>query len=101
MKGGESSMIINHRIQAAAGVYTQATTASAKGIKKTTPAPAVQDEIVLSKEAQNFSSTLQQLKNASDTVRTDKVEYYASQLAAGTYNVESGDIAGKMLQMRY
>ena len=101
MKGGESGMIINHTIQAATGVYTQAAAASAKGIKKTAAAPTAKDEIVLSKEAQDFSSTLQQLKNASDTVRIDKVEYYTSQIAAGTYAVQSGDIAGKMLQMRY
>ena len=95
-------MIINNTLQAVTGAYTKNATSSVKNANKAAAStPEKKDEIVLSQEAQNFSSTLQQLKNMSDDVRTDKVDFYEQQIANGTYNVDATDIADKMLQMRY
>ena len=95
-------MIINNTLQAITGAYTKNATSSVKSANKAVASTAEKkDEIVLSQEAQNFRSTLQQLKNMSDDVRTDKVDFYTQQIGAGTYAVNADAVAGKMLQMRY
>ena len=48
----------------------------------------------------SFSATLQQLKGMDD-VRQDKVDFYTNQLAEGTYSVDAGMLADKILQTRY
>jgi len=95
-------MIVNNTLQALAGAYTKTTASSIKNTAQVASiASAQQDEIVLSKEAQDFSFTLQKLKSMSTYVRTDKINYYENQLANGNYTVNAEDVAGKMLQMRY
>ena len=91
-------MIIDNRIKAATGVYTNSAVNSQKNTGKTA---AVQqnDQIVLSAEAQSFSQVLQKIQGSS--VRMDKVEQYTAAVQQGTYQVDSSAIAGKMLQMRF
>ncbi len=92
-------MMIDNRIKAAAGVYTNSTVNSQKNTGRTA---AVQqdDQIVLSAEAQSFSQVLQKIQGSSD-VRTEKVEQYAASVQQGTYQVDSPAIAGKMLRIRF
>ncbi len=94
-------MMINTTVQSVAGVYASTgTTSAAKAKAELAETVEGKDEILLSNEAQNFSSTLQKLKDM-DTVRQDKVTFYENQLAAGNYKAGATDIAGKMLQLRY
>lgn len=94
-------MMINNTIQAVAGAYSAtASSTAAKAKAKESTAVSAKDEIVLSNEARSFSATLQQLKGMDD-VRQDKVDFYTNQLAEGTYSVDAGMLADKILQTRY
>jgi negative regulator of flagellin synthesis FlgM len=55
-----------------------------------------QDEVILSASAQEFSQTLQGLKDVSD-VREDKVKELSARVEDGTYHVDAHDIADKMI----
>jgi flagellar biosynthesis anti-sigma factor FlgM len=59
-------------------------------------ATSFRDELVISKEAQDFGSMLKKLK-AMDDVRPEKVDFYTKAIQSGRYNVPSADIADKML----
>jgi len=94
-------MIINNSIQSGvAGVYASQQT-SVRKTAGVSQAVSDKDEIVLSSQAQSFSSALQKLRDNSSDIRQDKVVFYENQIAAGTYNVDTQALAAKMLQTRY
>ena len=66
---------------------------------KTEGASPVQqkDEVILSSKAQEFAQVLQAAKNMP-LVRTDKVEEFSESITKGTYQVDSQDIAEKMME---
>lgn len=92
-------MQINSTIQAVAGAYSLNTSMP---LRKTVASEAVsaRDEVRISREAQSFSSMLQELKGMDD-VREDKVELFSQAIAAGTYDVPAKDIAARMLASRF
>ncbi|BEU88776.1 hypothetical protein TAMA11512_22400 [Selenomonas sp. TAMA-11512] len=57
-----------------------------------------QDEVTISGMGQTFGEVLGRLHAAGDTVRADKVSYFAEEIAAGRYRIDAKDIAGKMLE---
>lgn len=92
-------MIINNNIQAVTGAYNVSSSSQAKRLEKTPKAVAA-DEVQLSSGAQSFSSLLQKLRN-SDEVRMDKVNAISQQMAAGTYEIDSGKVAMSILRTRF
>lgn len=96
-------MHINNTLQGIAGAYMQnVNQVKVPQRQANNPyASAGQDEFLLSKEARNFSSSLQRLKMSADDVRADKVAYFEAQIANGTYQIDSQGIAEKMMSMRY
>lgn len=93
-------MIINNTIQGVSSLY--AASGSVKRAMKAAEKTAVaRDEIQLSSQAQSFSSVLNKLKAGQDVVRKDKVAYYENLIASGSYNVDSMELAAKMLQTRF
>ncbi|MGC9195217.1 MAG: flagellar biosynthesis anti-sigma factor FlgM [Syntrophobacteraceae bacterium] len=54
------------------------------------------DRVQLSQNYTNLASVQKSIMG-TDNVRTDKVQQIQSQLAGGTYRVDAGEIAGKML----
>ncbi|MGI6093107.1 MAG: flagellar biosynthesis anti-sigma factor FlgM [Negativicutes bacterium] len=54
------------------------------------------DEVILSSEAKEYGQVLQALKKLPD-VREDKVAEFAKKIDSRTYNVESKDIAEKLV----
>ena len=97
-------MMINGQIQSIAGVYAKNSTMTVKSNGYSAAADQTngsKDEIVLSSEAKSFSSVLQKMQSSTEDVRTDKISLYTQQIESGSYNVDSGDIAARMIQMRY
>ena len=92
-------MIINGSLQGIAGVYANAGSNNkiSKAYQKTESAG---DNIQISTQGQQFNEILCKLKSGSD-VRMDKVAMYENMLAAGTYQVDNGALADKLLQYRY
>jgi len=93
-------MIIDNRVQAATGAYANSVLAKQKAVKQEAAAGLSRDEIVLSTEAQSFSQILQKAQSMPE-VRQDKVDTYASQIHSGSYQVDSMDLAGKILDTRF
>ncbi|MDR3569937.1 MAG: flagellar biosynthesis anti-sigma factor FlgM [Syntrophobacteraceae bacterium] len=54
------------------------------------------DRVQLSQNYQSLANVQKSL-SGSDAIRTDKVQQIQSQLASGTYQVDSGAIAEKMM----
>lgn len=54
------------------------------------------DEVILSSEAKEFGQILQALKKLPD-VRDDKVNELTKKIESGTYNIDSKDIAEKLV----
>ena len=97
-------MMINGQIQSIAGVYAKNSTMTVKSNDHSAAAEKTngsKDEIVLSSEAKSFSTVLQKMQGSSEDVRTDKIALYTQQIESGSYNVDSNDIAARMIQMRY
>lgn len=94
-----SDVIINGNLQGIAGVYANAGSNNkvSRAYQQTEPA---RDDIQISSQAQQFNEILRKLKSGSD-VRMDKVAMYEDMLAAGTYQVDNGALADKLLQYRY
>lgn len=94
-----SSVIINSNLQGIAGVYANAGSSNkiSRAYQQAEPA---RDDIQISSQGQQFNEILQKLKSGSD-VRMDKVAMYENMLAAGTYKVDNGTLADKLLQYRY
>lgn len=67
-------------------------TASSQGSSPTSQ----KDEVILSSQAQDFSQIYQSLKATPD-VRTDRVQELSDKINSGTYNVDSKDVADKMI----
>lgn len=72
-----------------------------KSTSKTGKNPTSQgkDEFILSSGAQEFSQVFKAIKDTAD-VRPDKVQEFSEKIAAGTYQVNSKDVADKMLGLR-
>ncbi len=89
-------MIISGKtIQPAAKVYgNQTKTAAVKA--KGTVVKQSPDEVILSTNAQDFGGLINQLQSLSD-VRADKVQAIGSQVAQGTYHIDSYAIADTLL----
>ena len=97
-------MMINGQIQSIAGVYAKNSAMTVKSNDHSAAAEKTngsKDEIVLSSEAKSFSTVLQKMQSSSEDVRTDKIALYTQQIESGSYNVDSNDIAARMIQMRY
>lgn len=94
-----SNVIINGNLQGIAGVYANAGSKNkiSRAYQQAEPA---RDDIQISSQGQRFNEILQKLKSGSD-VRMDKVAEYENMLAAGTYQVDNGALADKLLQYRY
>ena len=92
-------MIINGNVQAVAGAYSVSSSGS---VKRAASVQAMQksDEVHLSSEGQSFSSMLQKLQNMDD-VRGSRVQDLSAQMANGSYNVPSENIAASLLGVRY
>ncbi len=95
-------MIVNNSIQyGVTGVYASQQASAKKTSEGATAAVTSKDEIVLSRQAQSFSTSLKELQDTSSDIRSDKVTFYENQIAAGTYNIDVQALAEQMLQMRY
>ncbi len=92
-------MIINSYVQALNSVYTNNTTSSVKRASRP-ERPEVKDKVELSGDARSFSDMLKEL-HGKDEVRTDRVQAYASQVEAGTYDVSSSNIAASLMANRF
>ena len=92
-------MIINGNVQAVAGAYSVSSSGS---VKRAASVQAMQksDEVHLSSEGQSFSSMLLKLQNMDD-VRGSRVQDLSAQMANGSYNVPSENIAASLLGVRY
>ena len=92
-------MIINGNLQGIAGVYANAGSNNkvSKAYQQAEPAG---DDIQISSQGQQFNEIMRKLRAGSD-VRMDKVAMYENMLAAGTYQVDNGALADKLLQYRY
>lgn len=93
-------MIVNNNIQSVATLYSAtqpATSARGKAVGKQAQQD---DEVVISAAGQSFSDLLQKLRS-EDGVREDKVDYYTRAIEDGSYHVDAGDIAARMLDMRF
>lgn len=55
------------------------------------------DEVVLSSEGKEFAQILQSVKNLPD-IREDKVKEIAQRIDSGNYQVDSKDIAEKIMK---
>lgn len=64
--------------------------------EKTTPAMQ-KDEVILSSHAQEVGQIYQGIKSSPE-VREAKINDLSRQISAGTYQVDSRDIAAKMIQ---
>lgn len=93
-------MVINTTIQGINSIY--AASGSVKRVARAQEQSAMtRDEIQISSQAQSFSAALSKLQANKDAVRQDKVAYYEGLIASGSYNVDSRDLAAKMLQTRF
>ena len=92
-------MIINGNVQAVAGAYSVSSSGS---VKRAASVQAMQksDEVHLSSEGQSFSSMLQKLQSMDD-VRSSRVQDLSAQMANGSYNVPSENIAASLLGVRF
>lgn len=70
-----------------------------QGIKKVKPGKIDQakDQIEISDKAIGFQHALKKLKNL-DEIRMDKVETIKKQIDAGTYKIDGGKIAEKIME---
>lgn len=93
-------MIIDNRVQAVTGAYANSALAKQKMVKAEAAQGSSSDEIVLSTQAKSFSQILQKAQSLPE-VRQDKVDTYASQIHSGSYQVDSMDLAGKILDTRF
>lgn len=91
-------MNISH-IQSVANLYGASQAYASRGAGK---AASVQkpDEVEISQEGQSFHDMLEELRK-TDEVRPEKVSQYQTQLAEGTYAVDSQAVAQKMLDLRF
>lgn len=80
------------RIGAIHQIYTKQSSTPTKKINKTDK----RDEVSLSENAKEFQNIYQKLKNVPD-VREEKVDRIKEQLRTGTYNVNSEEVAEKIL----
>jgi negative regulator of flagellin synthesis FlgM len=89
-------IISNKQIQSVLKVYSEQNNA-AKNAKtaKTQPAKG-QDQVILSSGVQEFGQVLQRAVAMSD-VRPEKVKELSKKIQAGTYQVDSKDVADKMV----
>ena len=55
------------------------------------------DEVILSSKSTEMNGTVRQIRDASD-VRPDKVAELKAKVDSGTYNVEAGMIAAKIIE---
>ncbi len=96
-------MIINNILQGVAGAYLRnvnQTTSQAKKNESGGAQPG-KDELVLSSNVRNFSSSLQTIRSTAETVREDKVAFFKQQIGNGTYQINAEGIAEKIMSMRY
>ena len=89
-------IISNKQIQSVLKVYGEQNNAgkSAK-TEKSQPAKG-QDQVILSSGVQEFGHVLQRVIAMSD-VRPEKVQELTKKIEAGTYQVDSKDVADKMI----
>ncbi len=73
---------------------------NATSVKRTNGASSVasaKDQVTISRAGQDYQIAKQAVSQASD-IREDKVASIKSQIAAGTYSVDTSDFADKLLQ---
>jgi negative regulator of flagellin synthesis FlgM len=89
-------IISNKQIQSVLKVYSEQNNAvkNAK-TEKTQPAKG-QDQVILSTGVQEFGQVLQRAVAMSD-VRPERVKELSKKIQAGTYQVDSKDVADKMI----
>lgn len=89
-------IISNKQIQSVLKLYSEQNTAS-KSAKAEKAQPARgQDQVILSSGVQEFGQVLQKAVAMSD-VRPEKVKMLSQKIQAGTYQVDSKDVADKMI----
>jgi negative regulator of flagellin synthesis FlgM len=69
---------------------------SATSEKAAATSGAASDTVQLSKNYRDLASTQKSI-SGTDEIRTDKVQQVKNQLASGTYSINPGEIAGKMM----
>ena len=96
-------MIINNILQGVAGAYLRNVNQTTSQVKKEENggSHSGKDELVLSSNVKNFSSSLQTIRANSEEVREDKVAFFKEQIEKGTYQINAQGIAEKMMSMRY
>lgn len=93
-------MIVNNNIQSVATLYGAAQPSASVRGKAAGRQTQQDDEVVISAAGQSFSNLLQKLRSG-DEVREDKVDYYTRAIEDGSYHVDAGDIAARMLDQRF
>lgn len=96
-------MIINNILQGIAGAYMKTVNQTTTQVKRDgeNPTQGGRDELVLSNNVRNFSSSLQAIRTSAEDVREDKVAFFKEQIENGTYQINAQGIAEKMMTMRY
>lgn len=93
------TMIVNN-VNSMANLYTASAVGASARYNNVGRKVQKNDELSLSKEAQNFSEILKKLRGESE-VRQDKVKDLEQQIASGNYKVAAGDIALSLLAYRF
>ena len=73
---------------------------STNKVKSTTQTASVKDQVTISRAGRDYQIAKQAVSEASD-IREDKVADIKSRIEAGTYSVDPGDFADKLLQKFY
>lgn len=95
-------MIVNNNLQGIAGAYMRNVNQVKTSAKNDKNQQAnARDEIVISDTARTFSAPLGLLRSNADSVRADKVAYFAEQIASGNYTIDPQGIAAKIMTTRF
>jgi negative regulator of flagellin synthesis FlgM len=89
-------IISNKQIQSVLKVYSEQNSAAKKAKSEKTQSAKGQDQVILSTGVQEFGHVLQRAVAMSD-VRPERVKELSKKIQAGTYQVDSKDVADKMI----
>ena len=83
-------------VQNIAKAYSDQTKLTKSAKNQSTRSSQQPDEVILSSQAQEVSQQLRTLKNVPE-VRVDRVQELSEQIASGSYNVNSRELAERII----
>ena len=88
------------RIDAYNQIAAMYKTSKPSKVKSTPGVATVRDQVQISRAGRDFQIAKQAVAAASD-IREDKVAELKASIQSGTYNVDTGDFASKLLESYY